>query len=49
VTIRPGDIVATGTPSGVGYARKPPILLAAGDIVTVEVEKIGLINNSIVR
>jgi 2-keto-4-pentenoate hydratase/2-oxohepta-3-ene-1,7-dioic acid hydratase in catechol pathway len=37
----PGDVIATGTPAGVGFTRKPPTFLAPGDIVEVEVEKIG--------
>ncbi|MCZ9343826.1 fumarylacetoacetate hydrolase family protein, partial [Streptomyces sp. TRM76130] len=40
-TLRPGDLLATGTPSGVGYARTPPWLLQPGDTVEVEVERIG--------
>ncbi|MET8048038.1 fumarylacetoacetate hydrolase family protein [Streptosporangium sp. NPDC005286] len=38
-TLRPGDIIATGTPSGIGYARTPPWLLHDGDVVEVEVGK----------
>jgi hypothetical protein len=37
----PGDVIATGTPAGVGFTRKPSMFLAPGDIVEVEVEKIG--------
>ena len=47
-TINPGDLLATGTPSGVGYARTPPWLLQPGDVVEVEVEKLGVITNHIV-
>ncbi|TQS42127.1 fumarylacetoacetate hydrolase family protein [Cryptosporangium phraense] len=47
-TLRPGDLLATGTPSGVGYARTPPWLLHPGDVVEVEVERIGTIRNPIV-
>ena len=47
-TIRPGDLLATGTPSGVGYSRTPPWLLKPGDEVEVEVEKLGTLRNSIV-
>lgn len=46
-TLRPGDIVATGTPSGVGYARTPPWFLRPGDVVTVEVDKLGRISTPI--
>jgi 2-keto-4-pentenoate hydratase/2-oxohepta-3-ene-1,7-dioic acid hydratase in catechol pathway len=48
-TLRPGDLLATGTPSGVGYARTPPWLLQPGDAVEVEVERLGLLRNTIVR
>lgn len=44
-----GDIIATGTPSGVGYARKPPEYLMPGDVVECEVEKIGRIKNPITK
>ena len=47
-TLQPGDLLATGTPSGVGYARTPPILLQPGDIVEVEVERLGVLRNSVV-
>ena len=39
--LSPGDIIATGTPSGVGFTRKPPIWLKPGDVVEIEVERIG--------
>jgi 2-keto-4-pentenoate hydratase/2-oxohepta-3-ene-1,7-dioic acid hydratase in catechol pathway len=48
LTLRPGDLLATGTPSGVGYARTPPWLLQPGDVVEVEVERLGTLRNSIV-
>lgn len=47
-TLNPGDLLATGTPSGVGYARTPPWLLQPGDVVEVEVERLGTITNHIV-
>jgi 2-keto-4-pentenoate hydratase/2-oxohepta-3-ene-1,7-dioic acid hydratase in catechol pathway len=47
-TLEPGDIVATGTPSGVGIAMKPPRLLAAGDRVRIEIEGIGAIENPVI-
>jgi 2-keto-4-pentenoate hydratase/2-oxohepta-3-ene-1,7-dioic acid hydratase in catechol pathway len=47
-TLNPGDLLATGTPSGVGYARTPPWLLHPGDIVEVEVERLGILTNHIV-
>jgi len=48
LTLLPGDIIATGTPSGVGFARTPPEFLQAGDVVECEVERIGLIRNTVV-
>lgn len=48
MTLNPGDIVATGTPDGVGYARNPPRLLQPGDVVEVEVERLGRVRNPIV-
>ncbi|MGO9614314.1 MAG: fumarylacetoacetate hydrolase family protein [Dissulfurispiraceae bacterium] len=49
MTLEPGDIIATGTPSGVGFRRQPPIFLKAGDIVEVEIAGIGAIRNPVVR
>ena len=37
VTLVPGDLVATGTPEGVGFARKPPVFLVPGDVVRMEI------------
>ncbi|HMK56214.1 MAG TPA: fumarylacetoacetate hydrolase family protein [Dissulfurispiraceae bacterium] len=48
MTLEPGDLIATGTPSGVGFKRQPPIFLKAGDIVEVEIERIGAIRNPVV-
>ncbi len=45
MTLDAGDIIATGTPSGVGFARKPPEFLKPGDVVEVEIEKIGVLRN----
>jgi 2-keto-4-pentenoate hydratase/2-oxohepta-3-ene-1,7-dioic acid hydratase in catechol pathway len=47
-TLRPGDLLATGTPSGVGYARDPQWLLQPGDVVEVEVERLGVLTNRVV-
>ncbi len=47
-TLEPGDIVATGTPGGVGIAMKPPQLLRVGDVVRVEIEGLGALENPIV-
>jgi 2-keto-4-pentenoate hydratase/2-oxohepta-3-ene-1,7-dioic acid hydratase in catechol pathway len=44
-TLQPGDVIATGTPVGVGGFREPPIYLADGDVVEVEVERIGVLRN----
>ena len=48
VTLEPGDIVATGTPPGVGFARKPPIFLKPGDTVEIEVDGLGVLSNPVV-
>jgi 2-keto-4-pentenoate hydratase/2-oxohepta-3-ene-1,7-dioic acid hydratase in catechol pathway len=48
MTLEPGDIIATGTPSGVAHARTPPPWLKPGDVVEVEVEKIGVLANPII-
>jgi 2-keto-4-pentenoate hydratase/2-oxohepta-3-ene-1,7-dioic acid hydratase in catechol pathway len=48
LTVEPGDLLATGTPSGVGYARTPPWLLQPGDVVEVEVDRLGVLRNTIV-
>jgi len=48
MTLLPGDVIATGTPSGVAHARKPPAWMKAGDTVEVEVEGIGVLSNPIV-
>ena len=47
-TLRPGDVIATGTPGGVGFARKPPVWLNPGDVIEVTIEGIGTIRNRIV-
>lgn len=44
----PGDIIISGTPSGVGFARKPPLWMKAGDVCEVEIERIGLLSNPVV-
>jgi 2,4-didehydro-3-deoxy-L-rhamnonate hydrolase len=48
MTLNPGDLIATGTPAGVGAARRPPVFLTPGDIVEVEIEKIGKVSNRMV-
>jgi len=47
MTLNPGDIIATGTPEGVGFRRTPPRFLVAGDIVEVEVEGLGSLTNPV--
>ncbi len=47
-TLVPGDVIATGTPAGVGWSRKPPRYLKAGDVVEVEIEGIGTLRNPVV-
>jgi 2-keto-4-pentenoate hydratase/2-oxohepta-3-ene-1,7-dioic acid hydratase in catechol pathway len=47
-TLKPGDLIYTGTPPGVGMARKPPVWLQAGDVVEVEIEKVGRLRNEVV-
>jgi 2-keto-4-pentenoate hydratase/2-oxohepta-3-ene-1,7-dioic acid hydratase in catechol pathway len=47
VTLEPGDVIATGTPPGVGFARKPPVFLKAGDLMEVEVEGLGILSNPV--
>ena len=49
VTLQPGDIIATGTPEGVGFKRNPPIFLRDGDLVEVEIEQLGTLKNPVVR
>lgn len=48
-TLYPGDIIATGTPPGVGFSRQPPRFLKEGDVVEVEIERVGNIVNRVVR
>jgi acylpyruvate hydrolase len=47
-TLRPGDVIATGTPGGVGFARQPPVWLQPGDVIEITVEGIGTIRNRVV-
>jgi len=47
-TLLPGDVIFTGTPPGVGAARKPPVFLKPGDVVEVEIEKLGVLSNPVV-
>ena len=47
-TLEPGDLIATGTPEGVGVSRNPPLFLKPGDVVRCEIESIGVIENRVV-
>lgn len=47
-TLEPGDVVATGTPAGIGSTRKPPVFLVHGDTVRIEVEGVGTLENRVV-
>ncbi len=46
-TLQPGDVIFTGTPPGVGFARKPPVYLKPGDVCEVEIEKLGVLRNPV--
>jgi len=49
MTLEPGDMIAMGTPAGVGYARKPPVWMQPGDRIDIEIEGVGLLSNPIVQ
>lgn len=49
ITLEPGDVIATGTPPGVGFARKPPIFLKDGDVCEVEIDGLGILINPVVN
>lgn len=49
LTLEPGDLIFTGTPPGVGFAKKPPLFLKAGDVCEVEIEGLGVLRNSVVQ
>jgi 2-keto-4-pentenoate hydratase/2-oxohepta-3-ene-1,7-dioic acid hydratase in catechol pathway len=48
VTLEPGDLIFTGTPPGVGMARKPPVFLKPGDVCEVEIEGLGVLRNPVI-
>jgi 2-keto-4-pentenoate hydratase/2-oxohepta-3-ene-1,7-dioic acid hydratase in catechol pathway len=48
MTLEPGDVVSTGTPAGVGVFRQPPVFLQPGDVVVLEIEGIGRLENPVV-
>jgi 2-keto-4-pentenoate hydratase/2-oxohepta-3-ene-1,7-dioic acid hydratase in catechol pathway len=47
MTLLPGTVILTGTPEGVGFTRQPPIFLKKGDMVTIDIEKIGQLTNPV--
>lgn len=47
ITLEPGDVIATGTPEGVGFFRDPPVVLKAGDVFEVKIEKLGTLRNTV--
>jgi 2-keto-4-pentenoate hydratase/2-oxohepta-3-ene-1,7-dioic acid hydratase in catechol pathway len=47
ITLEPGDVIATGTPPGVGFARKPPVFMKDGDVAEVEIEGLGVLINPV--
>lgn len=47
MTLEPGDVIVTGTPAGIGWARKPPIFMRPGDVCEVEIEQVGVLRNPI--
>ncbi len=49
LTLLPGTVIMTGTPSGVGFARKPPVFLRAGDVIEIEIDGIGTLRNPVAR
>jgi acylpyruvate hydrolase len=49
ISLEPGDVIITGTPGGVGAARKPPVFMQPGDVFEVEVEGIGVLSNPVQR
>jgi 2-keto-4-pentenoate hydratase/2-oxohepta-3-ene-1,7-dioic acid hydratase in catechol pathway len=49
ITLDPGDLILTGTPAGVGLGRKPPVYLADGDEVTIEIEGLASLTNPVQR
>lgn len=48
ITLEPGDIIVTGTPSGVGLARKPPLFMKAGDVCEVEIDGLGVLKSPVI-
>ena len=47
ITLQPGDVIVTGTPAGIGWARKPPVFMKDGDVCEIEIEGIGILRNPV--
>ena len=47
MTLEPGDIIFSGTPAGVGFVRKPPVFMKAGDVCEIEIEGLGILRNPV--
>jgi 2-keto-4-pentenoate hydratase/2-oxohepta-3-ene-1,7-dioic acid hydratase in catechol pathway len=47
ITLEPGDVLLTGTPAGVGFARRPRVFLSPGDVVEVEIDALGTLRNPV--
>lgn len=47
ITLQPGDVIVTGTPAGIGWARKPPVFMKDGDVCEIEIEGIGTLRNPV--
>ncbi|WP_256849183.1 fumarylacetoacetate hydrolase family protein, partial [Pantoea sp. Ft+CA_17] len=48
ITLSPGDIIVTGTPAGIGWARSPQLFMKAGDVCEVEIDGLGILRNTII-
>jgi len=49
MTLLPKTVILTGTPEGVGFTRRPPLYLQAGDTISIDIEKIGILTNRVSR
>jgi acylpyruvate hydrolase len=47
MTLESGDVLVMGTPAGVGYARKPPVWMKPGDVIEIDIEKVGVLRNTV--
>jgi acylpyruvate hydrolase len=47
MTLEPGDVIVMGTPAGVGYARTPPVWMREGDLIEIDIERIGVLSNRV--